>query len=426
MHKVHNMPKNLLIFFFLLFAFAASAQTEQQKLERRKAQIQKEILENESQLRDVRTKERSANREIEAQNKKIKLKEQLIRTTEHQVRLLNDDLYSTQRNINDLKKELTALKDDYAEMIRKSYKSRSMQSRAMFLLSSENFLQAYKRAQYMKQYASYRKAQGEEIKKKTDQLTAYTAHIESQKKVQEQLLAENEKERLDLLKVKHEQEVLVGSLKKDQRKLAAEIRKKQQENRNIDRRIDELIKRAIAEANRKAAEEAARKNPAQASAIRKQAAAAPDKIVLTPEGKLISDNFRGNKGKLGWPVERGVVSLGYGKGIPHPVHRTLEVNNSGLEITTEPGTQARAVFGGEVFSVIQITPLNHAVIILHGDYFTIYQNLINVSVSKGDKVSLKQPLGRIRTTGESGRTVLKFLIKHNNVYENPQSWLARM
>lgn len=420
------MFKNLLIIICLLFAFSGRAQTEQQKLERRKAQIQKEIVENEKQLREARTKERSANLEIEAQNKKIKLTEQLIRTNSHQVRLLNDDLYRTQLNINELRRELKTLKDDYAEMIRKSYKSRSMQSRAMFLLSSENFLQAYKRAQYMKQYASYRKAQGDEIKKKTDQLTEYTAHIEKQKAAQEKLLAENEKERLELLKVKHAQEVLVGSLKKDQRKLAAEIRKKQQENRNIDRRIDELIKRAIAEANRKAAAEAARKNPAAASEIRKKAAAAPDKIVLTPEGKIIADNFRGNKGKLGWPVERGVVSLGYGKGIPHPVHRSLEVNNSGIEITTEPGAQARAVFGGEVFSILQISPINHAVILIHGDYLTIYQNLINVSVSKGDKVSVNQPLGRIRTTSESGRTVLKFLIKHNNVYENPQTWLAKM
>src|SRR5690606_29181631 len=195
------------------------------------------------------------------QKEKIRLKQNLIQTTEKQTRLLSDDIYKNQLQINRLNRELDVLRADYAEMIVKSYKSRSEQSRAMFLLSSENFLQAYKRAQYMKQYASYRRTQGEEIKHKTDLLTEYNNKIIAQKAEKQKLLQENEKERLELLKEKEEQEVLVNSIKKDKNKIAAEIKKKQQESRNIDRQIDRLIREAIAAANRKAAAEAVKANP---------------------------------------------------------------------------------------------------------------------------------------------------------------------
>lgn len=419
------MTKQIASFFFLLLTVAAFAQTDQQKLEKRKAQIQREILENQEKLDKMRSQEKSISSQIEIQKDKIRLKEKLINTTEKQTRLLNDDLYLTQLKINKLKRELVVIREDYAQMILKSYKSRSVQSRAMFLLSSQSFLQAYKRAQYMKQYASYRKAQGEEIKQKTEQLVQYNHTIEVKKAEKQKLLKENEKERMDLLKEKEEQEVLVNSIKKDKKKIAADIKKKQQESRNIDRQIDRLIQKAIEEANRKAALAAAKASPAKASAVKAKVAESPSKIVLTPEAKIVADNFRSNKGSLPWPVERGVVSLGYGDQ-PHPVHKSLIVHNSGVEITTEDGANARAVFGGEVISVIVISPVNKAVIIQHGDYFTIYQNLSSVSVSKGDKVRIKQNLGKIRTNGDTGKTTLKFLIKQNTVYNNPQSWLSGM
>lgn len=419
------MNKHLASLIFLLLSVTVWSQVDQQKLEKRKAQIQQEIRESEEKLRSMRNKERSVSKLIEVQKDKIRLKEKLINTTERQTRLLNDDLYLTQLKINKLKRELVVLKEDYAEMIRKSYKSRSEQSRAMFLLSSENFLQAYKRAQYMKQYASYRRAQGEEIKIKTGQLTQYNDRIAEQKAEKQKLLQENEKERMELLKEKNEQEILVNSIKKNKKKIAAEIKKKQQETRNIDRQIDRLIQKAIDEANRKAALAAAKSSPAKATEVKAKVAESPSKIVLTPEAKVVADNFRASKGSLPWPVERGVVTLGYGDQ-PHPVHRSLVVHNSGVEITTEEGANARAVFGGEVISVIVLSPVNKAVIIQHGDFFTIYQNLGSVSVNKGDKVRIKQSLGRIRTNGDTGKTVLKFLIKQNTVYNNPQTWLSGM
>jgi septal ring factor EnvC (AmiA/AmiB activator) len=429
----------LSLIFLLTISFSWSQVSQQEKLEQRKAEILREIREKEEQLQNVQSKEKTVTKQLVLQTEKINLKEKLIKTTEKQTKLLSNDMYINQININRLKRELVLLKEDYANMIVKSYKSRSEQSRAMFLLSSENFLQAYKRAQYMKQYASYRKVQGEEIKNKTRELEGYNEKISVQKTEKQKLLEENQKEKTELEKEKQVQQELAKSIKKDKKQIIAEIKKKQQETRAIDNQIQKLIKAAIAAANKKTAEA----NRKTAEANRKTAPNSPKtvsvetsnaaskaietstKIVLTSEGQLIANNFKANKGKLPWPVEKGFVSLPYGDQ-PHPVYKTLVVHNSGVEITTDQGASARAVFGGEVISVMILSPVNKAVMIQHGDYFTVYQNLSSVNVSKGDKVSTKQTIGRIRTNGDTGKTVLKFTISQNTTYNNPATWLFNM
>lgn len=401
-----------------------SQENQQEKLEQRKAEILREIREKEAQLQHVKSKEVSVKKQLEIQLEKIKLKEKLINTTEKQTKLLSNDMYLNQLTINRLKRELVLLKDDYAQMIVKSYKSRSEQSRAMFLLSSENFLQAYKRAQYMKQYASYRKNQGLEIQSKSEELVVHNETLEVQKTAKQKLIEENEKERLVLEKEKQIQQELAKAIKKDKKQLLAEIKKKQQETKNIDNQIAKLLRAAIAAANKKTATATAKSNP-KTTAESTKATETSAKIVLTAEGKIESNNFKANKGKLPWPVEKGFVSLPYGDQ-PHPIVKSLIVHNSGVEITTDQGANARAVFAGEVISVMVLSPVNKAVMIQHGDYFTVYQNLSSVSVSKGDKVSIKQAIGRIRTNGDTGKTVLKFTLSQNTVYNNPATWLFNM
>jgi septal ring factor EnvC (AmiA/AmiB activator) len=409
------------------------SQSQQDKLEQRKAQIQKEIRDNEKMLQSVKSKEKSAMNVFMIQKNKIRLKENLINTTEKQTKLLANDMYINQLKINKLNKELIVLKQDYAKMIVKSYKSRSEQSRAMFILSSETFLQAYKRAQYLKQYTNFRKSQGEEIKSKSTDLIVINKKINSQKIVKQKLLAENVKERTVLEKEKGEQEKLVNEIKKDKNRIVSDIRKKQKESKTIDRQIDRIIREAIAEANRKAAIEKAKakalaeKSKATPKEVAATAAKEPvssSRIELTPESKLVADNFRSNRGNLPWPVDKGFISLGYGDQ-PHPIYNSLVIHNSGVEITTNDGASALAVFGGEVFSVMVVSPVNKVVMIQHGDYFTVYQNLSSVNVSKGDKVSTKQSIGRIRTNGDTGKTVLKFLLLQNTTTNDPKSWLAR-
>lgn len=412
------MSKYILSLLFLFFSsFVWSQSSQQEKLEQRKAQILEEISEKESQLKNIKTKEKSVTQQLQLQSEKIQLKEKLISTTERQTRMLSDDIYKNQLSINRLNRELEVLKDDYSKMIVKSYKSRSEQSRAMFLLSSQNFLQAYKRAQYMKQYTSFRKAQGEEINSKTKELVVYNNKIVVQKDAKQLLIKENEKEKRVLLKEKQVQQEIAKSIKKDKNQIANEIKKKQRETKDIDRKIDKIIKDAIAAANKKTV----KANPSVSNKV----AESTNKIVLTAEGKIVADNFKANKGKLPWPVEKGYVSLGYGDQA-HPVYKSLVVHNSGVEITTDQGSSARAVFGGEVVSVMVFSPVNKAVMIQHGDYFTVYQNLSSVNVSKGDKVSIKENIGRIRTNGDTGKTVLKFTISQNTTYNNPSSWLYNM
>ncbi|TRX37916.1 peptidoglycan DD-metalloendopeptidase family protein [Flavobacterium sp. ZT3R18] len=477
------MPK---FFISLIFLFATSVlwsqESQQAKLEAQKAKIQKEIRENETKLQTVKKQEKTATKAIVLQSNKIKLKEELISTTEKQTKLLGNSISVNQAQINKLENELKLLKEDYAKMIVKSYKSRSEESRAMFILSSESFLQAYKRMQYMKQYTNYRKTQGQEIQSKTNVLYTFNAKLDIKKNAKEQLITENNKERLSLEKEKIEQQKLVDSLKKDKNKIIAEIKKKQKESRGIDKKIDRLIREAIAEANRKAAREKAAKDKAKADAIAKANAIAnaiakakaiekakaiaaanaiaaakakanskpipkpipipkevakaiakaepsvapvavsSTKIELTSDGKVDSDNFKANKGKLPWPVEKGHITLGYGDQA-HPLYKTLVIHNSGLEFGTDSGANARAVFAGVVTSVIIISPVNKLVMLQHGDFFTIYQNLSSVNVSKGDKVSIRQSLGKIKTNGD-GKTILKFAITQNTNYTNPKTWLV--
>ena len=409
---MNHFLKTLLFFFITSIAFAQSS--EQQKLEEKKSQILKEIADNKVRLESEKKKEKSVLTQIMQQVNLISLRQQLLNATAKQTRLLTDEIYLTQLELNKLNRELKVLKEDYEKMIVKSYKSRNDQSRVMFVLSSESFLQAYKRIQYMKQYAGFRKMQGDEIKVKQDRLAIAEKKLQDSKKQKEKVLQETEKEKTALEKEKKEQERLVKSIQKDKKKYAAQIDQKQKEAKAIDAKIKKIIADEIAEANRKAAAKSGTAAP-------RAGTAAASKFVLSAEGKVVSDNFKANKGKLPWPVVDGYISLKHGDQ-PHPIHTNLTIHNSGVEISTKPGSSARAVFGGEVLQVQVISANNKAVYIQHGDFITVYLNLASVSVSKGQKVSIKQSIGTIHIDS-SGRAVIKFLVLQNTTTLNPETWL---
>ncbi|MVO09615.1 peptidoglycan DD-metalloendopeptidase family protein [Flavobacterium sp. TP390] len=405
-----NRLRQVLFFFFLsLGAFAQLS--EQEKLEQRKEEINKEIAAFKALLKVENTKEKSVLNQIAEQRARIRLSEQLISTTSRQMRLLDDDIYLKQLEINKLNRELKILKEDYAKMIVKSYKSRNDQSRIMFVLSSQNFLQAYKRIQYMKQYASFRKMQGEEIVEKQEKLIETKKKQEASKKEKQKALAENLAEKKELETQKQEQEKLAKELQKNKKKYTAEIDKKERERKEIDRKIKKLIADAIAAANKKNEKKTGVKSSGSSS-----------KFDLTPEGKIVSDNFKSNKGKLPWPVDKGYVQLKYGN-YQDPIHKNVTHLNSGIEIAALPGTSARAVFDGEVLQVQKINGDKKAVFVRHGDFITVYLNLETVSVSVGDKISVKQNLGKI-ITDSSGKAILKFMVYQNANTLNPEQWLS--
>lgn len=427
--------RRILSIILLLTAISSFAQqdyqAQQRKLEERKAQILKEIKEFQTLLNTNKKQERNILAELNEQNRKIKLQTELISNSQKQIRTLKNDIYVNTLAANKLRRELAVLKEDYAKTIVKSYKSRSEQNRIMFILSSENFLQAYKRMQYIKQYAKYRKSQGDEIREKFEELEKITAHLEVQKRKQEQIAKEQENQRQELQTERGKQSELMSLVKKDSKKYADQIRNKQQETKKIDQQIKAIIKKIIEEENRKRREEEDRrrreeearnakagKTSTTKTSVTKTSTAG--KFDMTPEEKALATSFSNNRGKLPWPVEKGYISARYGT-IKHPEY-DIQYENHGIEITTERGATVRSVFEGEV-SQVQIIGNSRTVFIRHGEYISVYQNLASVNVSKGQKVSTKQQIGTVGTNFE-GEAVLKFLITKNSDYNNPQSWLS--
>ena len=408
------MTNKALLFFITLLVFTGSslqAQSKRQKeLEAKRQELLEEIQKINSLLFKTKGEKKSVLAQVEDLDQRIATRENLIRVTNQQANLLTREINSNLNNISQLKEELETLKTDYASMIQKSYKSKSQQSRIMFLLSSEDFLQAYKRMQYMKQYTQFRKKQGEDIQIKTKELQELNVALIQQKKDKQKLIAESRAEKTKLDEEKKNQQQLVATLKKEEGRYAAQIREKQREAARIEKEIDKLIKEAIAAANK-------------ASGATKSTTA--NTFALTPEAKALAADFKNNKGKLIWPVEKGKVITRYGRR-PHPQFPNVMMDNNGVEIITEPNALARAVFKGEVLQVQQLKGANKAVYIRHGDYITIYSNLANVSVKKGDRVTTKQSIGKVFTHPTTNRAVLKFFVYRNTNKMNPADWVYRM
>ncbi|NER13209.1 peptidoglycan DD-metalloendopeptidase family protein [Leptobacterium flavescens] len=404
-HKRH-----IFLFTALFLFLQLSAQTDEQKaLESKRARLQEEIAEINSLLSKERQERKSVLVQVEDIDHKIRIRRELIKVTNQQANILNRQLNGNLKRITDLREELTTLKEDYARMIRKSFKSKSQQSRLMFLLSSDNFFQAYKRLQYMKQYTAFRKKQGEQIQEKTLELQELNRELVVQRREKEKLASENREEQKKLEDEKDTQEVLLATIRKNESQYTAEISRKRREARALDRQIERLIREAIAESNRKAG---------------KSANAAT--FTLTPEARLIATNFEANKGTLIWPVEKGVKNRGYGE-YPDPLFpKTVKHFNNGVDILTDKGAKARAVFDGEVLAILAVRNGNKAVQIRHGDYITTYYNLSRIYVKKGDKIKSKQELGEIFTSPSSGKTELKFFVYKNTNRLNPEDWVYRM
>ncbi|WP_203294953.1 murein hydrolase activator EnvC family protein [Luteirhabdus pelagi] len=407
-----SLKYRFLLVLALCGSMAVFGQSDKQKqLEEKRQALLQEIKQINSLLFKTRKQEKSVLTEVEDLDQRIKATENLIRVTNQQANLLTREINGNLNKIDQLRDELAELKKDYAAMIRKSYKSKSQQSRVMFLLSSESFLQAYKRLQYMKQYANHRKKQGESIQQKTEELRQLNEELLQQKSKKESLIAENRKTKTQLDQEKKNQQQLIASLKKDEGKFATQIRNKQKEADAIDRQIEALIRAAIAKSNEVTGNTRSERTST---------------FALNAEAKELAANFTSNKGKLPWPITKGgVVIKSYGKQ-RHPQLPNVTTFNSGVEIATESGAQARAVFNGVVLEIQQLKGANKAVYIQHGDYITVYNNLTDILVKKGDKVTTKQALGTVVSNRTSGKTIVKFLIYKNTSRMNPADWIYQM
>ena len=388
-------------------SFSQIKNNEQKKLEAQRLKLKKEIKQINNLLFSNTKIRKIALNEVENIETRLNVRLELIKVTNQQANLLTRRININQRNIENQRKELDELKKEYAKMIQKSYASKSLQNRLMFLFSSENFLQAYRRIQYLKQYARYRRKQGLQISEKTKLLQNLNQVLIEENEMKTKLISDNREIRKKLIQEQKQQQELINTLRLKQNTLRTQIEKKQKQRQRIDKEINRLIREAIAESNRISGKKSR------------------EIFQLTPEAKLIAENFQENKGRLPWPLEKGVVTQGFGRQ-RHPVVKTTIIQSNGVTISTEPFAKVRAVFEGEVMSVIIIKGSNPSVLIRHGSYITLYTNLSKLYVKKGEKVSSKQVIGEVFTNQQTGRTQLQFGIFNNIKALNPKDWVYQM
>lgn len=403
-----NKYKYISLLFLLCLTITTSAQNKSRKqLELDRKRIKNEIKMVNKLLFAAKKSEKNALEDLKDLNQKITIREQYISTINLELESLTKDIAIYEDEIKQLDKKLIKLKEDYAEMIYKSYKSKSQQSSTLFLFSSKSFYQAYKRLKYMKQYASFRKKQGEEVYLLTKKFLRLKDSLLIRKGLKDTLLS-NENEQKSKIEIeKDEQKKIISELKTQEKKYKKRLRIKQQEERKITQRIDKIIKEAIAKSNAK-------------KGIKKSKG-----FSLTPEAKALAVKFEQNKGKLPWPVKSGLIIRKFGKQ-PHPVYSGNYINSTGIHIATQKGSNAMAIFNGEILAIQTQSEGKKSVLIRHGNYISIYNNLESVYVNDGQKIKTGQPLGKIFTDRITGKTKLIFVLSKNTTRLNPTSWILKI
>jgi septal ring factor EnvC (AmiA/AmiB activator) len=406
---------HLLFLSVFLMNITVFSQTRYE-LESKRIKYKTVIAQLNTLLFNEKKKEKNALEDLRDIKLKIDARNKLIATINLEAKLLSRGIVANQRKINKLNKKLTDLKADYGEMIFKSYRSKSQQSRMMFLLSSQNFYQAYKRLEYMKQYTSFRKKQGEEIIVQTTVIKGLKDSLLYQKKVKDTLILSELNEKKEIEKDKSEQESLITEIKRKEGKYKKELQNNIKEDKRVAAKIDKIIKDEIDKANRLALANAKKNN------VSAPVKTSKNEFILSPEAKALAAEFEQNKGRLPWPVKEGLVVRRFGEQ-PHPTFPGISINGTGLHIVTSKGSNAEAIFSGEVLNVLLGSGGTKNVLIRHGNYITSYNNLENTTVKKGDKIVTGQIIGKIFTDKVTAKTTLIFVLFKNTTRLNPASWM---
>ena len=405
MRKFFFRKTTLFLGIFLLCSNPIFSQNNRKQLEKQKEAIQKELKEINSLLFINKKQKASTFTDIENINYKIQRKQEVIKLTNRQINLLNIELEKNKNQQIDLSKRLKEVKAAYKEMILRSYKSKSGKNKLMFVLSSESFFQAFKRTQYIKQYAAFRRNQANKIVTISDELKLINDELIERKKLKETLLTNNRLTQKSLEKEKNQANEIAFKLKSQEKKYKKNILAKQKESLKIDKQIDKLIREAIAASN---------KTKTKSNSFN-----------LTPEAIALAKNFELNKGKLPWPVSRGVVIQRFGTQ-PHPVVKTAKIKSNGIIIATEKSAKVKTVFKGQVLSVLKFRGSNPTILIQHGNYITAYKNLSKVFVSKGDVLESGQAIGEVFTNKTNSQSTIQFSIFKKTTPLNPLFWILKM
>ncbi|MBL0340284.1 MAG: peptidoglycan DD-metalloendopeptidase family protein [Bacteroidetes bacterium] len=408
------MKRCIKVFFVVLFFFIAGSSFAQSKkeLEKKKQQLQREIDETNKQLQATSKSKKLTSVQVNALKKKIRLRQELVNTIDGELNALSNQIETTSGEITNLEHKMNQLKSEYANMILFAQRNQGSYQRMMFVFASDNFNQAYKRLKYLQQYSEDRKRQAILIDSTQNQLASKKRVLEVQKVEKTSLRNTEVKQKQNLEIDKKQQDQVLAKLQDNEKQLKKQLEEKQRAKRKLDKAIDAMIRKEIENAKKKA------------TASGKKNVTNSNVFSLTPEAQKLSSNFAGNKGKLPWPVEKGRITSSFGEH-PHPELKGIVVKNNGVDIQSSPNSQARSVFDGEVTGVISIPGANSAVIVRHGEYLSVYSNLEDVFVKKGDKVTTRQKIGKAYTDSDAGISELHLEIWKGTSKLDPSGWLAR-
>ena len=406
----------LISFCVLIFPIVVFCQNKEELKNQKKA-IEKEISYTSSLLKKTKENKKTSLQYISYLNKKINSQERLIQISnielaliKKQINKLENEILFTEQQIDKKGKEIIALKKEYGKMLYSLQKNKNDRNSLMFIMSSETFNQAYKRVLYLREYTRMRKAQTLQIIKSQDSLSANSERLLFQidqinkKKTESINLISNKKENLNkILEDKKEKNTTVAKLKKSEKIFLKKIKEQQKQSRILEEKIKRIIEEEIRLARERLKNE-------------------DNSISLTPEAKLLSDQFSANKGNMPWPLEQGLIVSYFGKQ-NHPVFGNVETFNNGINIATNENAIIRAVFNGKVSRIFFIKGEGKAVLINHGEYFTVYSGLKTVSVKLGDEILTKEKIGTVLTDNSDNKTELHFEIWQGYNKLNPSLWL---
>ncbi len=386
-----------MLFYFSIYGLQAQNKEE---LEKRRIEAEN-IIENTSRLLQETSRSRKTNLErLNIISQRLQQRQQIINTIESEVRYLDNSIISGNQRIDDLQIELQEARESYARLINIAYKHRFSHQALMFVLSSDGFNQAYRRLKYLQQYSQSRKKQISRIQKLTDEIVEELEEQEHLKNEKLALLTQQRDESSQLSSEQIQHNSTLQELQKREADLKKQISQQKQVAQSLEKAIEELL--------------------------REESKSAVDRSIydLTPAERIISEDFKNNKGGLPWPIERGVVT-GFFGAHPHPVLKGIKIQNNGIDISTSEDAEVRALFNGVVRSVLTVPGANNVVIIRHGNYLSLYANLSHVYVRKGDNVVTKQLIGRVFSDDqEESSSVLHLEIWEENIKLNPVLWLS--
>lgn len=434
-----------LVLFLALISLNLNAQNSSKKLRKEQDILEQKLKNTQLLLTKTKGDKAASLNELQIINNQVRFREELVRNFDRQVRGADLSMREKREQIRELNKKVERLKKQYKKLVIYAYKHRSKFNKLMFIFSSDSYYEALKRNKYLGKLAEIQKKQYLIIKQHQGLINREIDNVKIEKDNKLVVLGEKQKEREAILVDKRKQELVYIQFKKEEASLLAEMKQDQRRKEAISRQIDAAIKREIAAAEKKRREEEAKalalaEQKAREEEARRKAEAKNTKTTKTPtpkptvtlpstnEATLVGKSFEANRGRLPWPVLKGTVTENYGKN-PHPTFENVFTNNNGIDISAFKNSAVRAVFEGEVTSVLNIPGAGKVVILKHGNYRTVYSNLQTTSVSIGDKVTTKENIGTLLVKEGNSLSVLHFEVHQvygGNVQSlNPVIWITR-